>query len=77
MYKRQGYASVRSLPSCTDEQFEALVAGRNLLLLNDLLVAVTANLIAMRPRYVANTVARLRYWMDTGCYRHDVPGMVA
>ena len=36
-----GYAAVRSLPPFTDAQFEAILAGRNLLLLNEVLAAVS------------------------------------
>ena len=29
----------------------------------------------MLPRYLANTVVKLRAYLDTGVYRHDVPGV--
>jgi hypothetical protein len=29
------------------------------------------------PRYVANTVIKLRHYLDTGTYRHDVAGLIA
>lgn len=66
-----GYASVRPLPSVTPEQFEAMVAGRNLLLVNDLIDQPNADLRAMVPGYVAMSVTRLRHWLDTGVFRRE------
>lgn len=66
-----GYASVRALPSVTPEQFEAMVAGRNLLLVNDLLEQPNADLRAMVPGYVTTSVTRLRHWLDTGKFRRE------
>jgi hypothetical protein len=71
----EGYAAVRPLPRCTADQFESLLAGRNLLLLNDLLTISTADLREMIPRYAHNTVVKLRNWLDTGRYRHEVSGL--
>ena len=71
----EGYATVRTLPGYAPEQFEALVAGRNLLLLNDVLTITTADLREMIPRYAHNSVVKLRNWLDTGVYRHDVSGL--
>ena len=72
---RAGYASVRALPEVTTAQFEAMVAGRNLLLINDVIEQPNAELQAIVPRYVANSVLRLRSWLDTGRYRREVPGV--
>ena len=47
---RQGYAEVRDLPDVSDEQFEALVAARQLLLANSLLASSTASLRARGHR---------------------------
>jgi Ser/Thr protein kinase RdoA (MazF antagonist) len=63
---KAGYASVRALPSVTDEQFEAMVAGRNLLLVNDVIEQPNADLQAMVPAYVADSVARQRQWLNSG-----------
>lgn len=71
-----GYTAERALPSFTDEQFEAVVASRNLVLLNDILVTENAEFRAFADRYVANAVAKLRHYLETGRYRHDVPGVV-
>lgn len=71
----EGYESVRALPRYSSEQFEALVAGRNLLLLNDVLTIATADLREMIPRYARNSVVKLRHWLDTGVYRHEVSGL--
>lgn len=70
---RQGYASVRPLPEIGAEVFEGLVAGRNLLLVDDLLEQQNAELRAIIPAYMASSVRRLRAWLDTGRYRRDVP----
>jgi Ser/Thr protein kinase RdoA (MazF antagonist) len=71
-----GYADTRPAPACTDEQFEAVIASRNLILLNDVLVNVTADIRAIVPTYVANSAIRLRHYLDQGVYRFDVPGVV-
>jgi Ser/Thr protein kinase RdoA (MazF antagonist) len=70
-----GYQSARPLPPFTAEEFEAHVAARNLILLNDLLTITTADLRAIIPRYTHNTVTKLRHWLDTGVYRHEVSGL--
>lgn len=60
---KAGYATVRPLPAVTDEQFEAMVAGRNLLLVNDVIEQPNADTQAMTPAYVA---ARPRAGFGTG-----------
>lgn len=69
----QGYAAVRPLPEVGEEVFEGMVAGRNLLLVDDLLEQQNADLRAMIPAYAAGSVRRLRAWLDTGRYRRDLP----
>jgi Ser/Thr protein kinase RdoA (MazF antagonist) len=72
---RAGYAQVRDLPAVTDEQFEALVAARQLLLANTLLTSSTASLRAEAAAYLDVTVDRLRRWLDTGRFsRADAVG---
>ena len=71
----EGYAEVRPLPGHTSAQYEAIVASRNLVLLNDVVVTTVPEWRAMLPRYLANTVVKLRAYLDTGVYRHDVPGV--
>ena len=73
----EGYQELRTLPAYTSAQFEAIVASRNLILLNDVIVSSNAGFRAIAPRYVANTVVKLRHYLDTGIYRHDVPGVIA
>lgn len=73
---REGYASVTELPRIAGEDFEALVAQRNLLLLNDLLFTSNAEHQAIVPNYTKNTVAKIRQWMGTGEFRHDVEGLL-
>ena len=57
---------VRDLPDVSDEQFEALVAARQLLLANSLLSSSTASLRAEATDYLDVTVQRLRGWLATG-----------
>ena len=63
-----GYEQVRPLPAHTDEQFEALVASRNLLLLNSIMPHVTAGMDDFLPGYVERTVTRMSGWLDTGVF---------
>ena len=63
---REGYAQVRDLPDVSDEQFEALVAARQLLLANSLLASSTPSLRAEATDYLDVTVERLRGWLSTG-----------
>ena len=70
---RAGYARVRALPEVTDEQFEALVAARQLLLANSLLDSSTATLRAEATAYLDVTVERLRGWLATGRFSLTVP----
>ena len=67
-----GYQAVRSLPSYTTDQFEAMVASRNLVLLNDVITTTNAEFLAMLPTYVPRTITKLRHYLDTGRYRHDL-----
>ena len=60
------------LPTVSAEVFEGMVAGRNLLLLDDLLEQQNAELRGMIPAYAEASVRRLRSWLDTGRYRLDV-----
>lgn len=63
-----GYADVRPVPDHTAEQFTALVASRNLLLLNSILPHVTAGMDDFLPGYLERTVTRLQRWLDTGIF---------
>jgi Ser/Thr protein kinase RdoA (MazF antagonist) len=71
----EGYTGVRSLPAFTDRQFESMLAGRNLLLLNDVLGALNADLTRILPTYAANSAVKLRAYLETGVYRHRVDGV--
>ncbi len=68
----EGYQDVRALPSYTTDQFEATVASRNLVLLNDVITTMNAEFLAMLPTYVPRSIAKLRHYLDTGRYRHDI-----
>lgn len=70
-----GYVDERPLPAFTDDQFHALLAGRNLLLVNDVLGGAGAADRDVAPPYIRNTVKKLRHYLDTGEYRHDLPGL--
>lgn len=62
----RGYEQVRPLPDHDPEVFEALVASRNLLLLNDVLENVTADMADFLPGYIQRTVARMRRYLKSG-----------
>ena len=70
-----GYASLRPVPAHTARQYEAIVASRNLVLLNDVFETTIPEWQKLLPRYVANSVLKLQAYLDTGVYRHDVPGV--
>ncbi len=72
----EGYREVAPLPPFTPAEYEAVVAGRNLVLLNDLLVNTTADLRTLLPRYTANSVTKLRAYLESGVFRHEVPGLI-
>ena len=61
-----GYESIKPLPKYEVDQFEAIMASRQLLLLNDLLDANTAEEIAFIPEYIEITKLRLDNYLRTG-----------
>ena len=62
----QGYKSVCEPPVMKSNQIEALLAARQLLLLNDLLDVTTAEEIAYTPEYIEITRLRLKNYLETG-----------
>ena len=72
----EGYQTVMALPVYSSAEFEAIVVGRNLVLLNDLLIDTTADLRALLPRYVPNSVTKLRHYLETGVFKHGVAGLI-
>ena len=68
----RGYRDLAEPPDHTEDQFEALVASRSVLLLSDLAGSTTASHRSMLPDYAALTARRLRHWMETGRVRLDV-----
>ena len=54
-----------------------MLAARNLVLLNDVIASSNAEFRDLMPRYLANTVTKLRRYLDVGVYRHEVPGLIA
>lgn len=71
---RAGYAEVAPLPDVEVADFEALVAARQLLLLNTLLTSATAELRRQSARYVGVTLERLRHWLRTGRFTRGPVG---
>ena len=70
-----GYAEVRLLPDTSPDDFEAMVAARNVLLANEVLRMSTADMREIAPVFLANSVLRLRSFLDTGVYRREVDGV--
>jgi Ser/Thr protein kinase RdoA (MazF antagonist) len=73
---RAGYEEVRPWPDHDDHEFEHLVAARNLAILNDTVTVNAAWVHDFLPRYIRNTITKLRSYLDTGVFRHDVDGLV-
>jgi Ser/Thr protein kinase RdoA (MazF antagonist) len=71
----EGYSDVAELPSYSSAQYEAVVASRNIVLLNDIVATANADFRALLPTYVPNTIVKLRNYLETGVYRHDVDGL--
>ena len=65
-----GYEEVRPLPPHTDAEFEALVANRNIMLLNSIMTSSTADMIEFVPEYTGRTVRRMQNWLETGRFEH-------
>ncbi len=72
----QGYESVRPVPALSTEQFETLLAARNVLLVAELLGTESADFAAVLPQFMTNSDLRQRHFLDTGQFRHDLPGVV-
>ncbi|WP_151526701.1 phosphotransferase enzyme family protein [Serinicoccus kebangsaanensis] len=71
---REGYAATRPFPVVADEDFEAMVASRQLLLANALLASTTAAFRADAAAYLQVTGDRLAHWLETGRFTRAVPG---
>lgn len=69
----EGYADVAPLPAIDEADFEALVAARQLLLANSLLVTTTADLRAQAADYTRVSIDRLRHWLETGVFTRALP----
>lgn len=70
----EGYNEIAPLPTYSVAQYEAIVASRNLVLLNDMVVTANADFRALLPIYVPSTIAKLRSYLETGVFRHEVDG---
>lgn len=62
----RGYERERPVPDHTETEWEALVASRNLLLLNDVLDNITADMADFLPGYIQRTVGRMGRYLKTG-----------
>ncbi|MDW3212425.1 MAG: phosphotransferase [Ilumatobacteraceae bacterium] len=71
-----GYEEVRPRPATPTADYEAIVAARNVLLANEVLRMSTADMREIAPTFLANSVLRLRAFLDTGVYRREVDGVV-
>jgi Ser/Thr protein kinase RdoA (MazF antagonist) len=69
----EGYRSVAALPIFSQDDYEWLVAHRNLMLLNDVVSSVTKEIQQIVPRYTEATVKKIRLFLETGVYRHTLP----
>jgi Ser/Thr protein kinase RdoA (MazF antagonist) len=72
----EGYQELRPLPPFSSEQYEAMVASRILVLLNDVITTTNAVFLAILTRYIPNAITKLRHYLDTGAFRHEVPGLI-
>lgn len=70
----EGYADIAPLPMYSSAQYEAIVASRNLVLLNDMVDTANADFRALLPTYLLSTITKLRNYLDAGVYRHEVNG---
>jgi len=69
---RRGYESVRALPDCGDEEFEALIAARNFTLLNFVVDSHTARFDEFAAGYVITSVGRFTNYLKTGRFELDI-----
>lgn len=73
----EGYEEIRKLPPFTAEQFEAALAARTLILMNDILVSTNREILDWIPAFLSNTEIRFNQYLDSGVYRSKLPGTVA
>ncbi|WAC65089.1 phosphotransferase [Agrococcus sp. SL85] len=66
-----GYAEVAPLPDIASADHEALVAARQILLLNAILVSSTAELRGRAAEYAPLAVRRLDGWLRSGTFARD------
>jgi Ser/Thr protein kinase RdoA (MazF antagonist) len=67
----EGYQSIQALPTFSSSEFEALVAARQYLLVNDLLHNENAELQAMSAKYLETSVGRLTKYLETGRFPQE------
>jgi len=63
---KAGYASVQELPKVSDEDYEALVMGRLLLLINGVLSMTSAEILEFLPTFFERSQKRLDNYFATG-----------
>jgi Ser/Thr protein kinase RdoA (MazF antagonist) len=71
-----GYESATHETAPSPEDREWLLVQRNLLLLSDLAGTTTRELQDFIPRYTSNSLIKLRAFVSTGVYHHDVEGVL-
>ncbi|MBU6315064.1 MAG: phosphotransferase [Acidobacteria bacterium] len=72
----EGYASNGTLPELQPRHLEALLSARNLLLVDELLRTQSADFVEILPRFLENSAIKQRHFLETGAFRHDLPGVV-
>lgn len=73
----EGYASEAEIPALAPAHLEALLSARNLLLVDEVLRTLSADFVTMLPRFLENSAIKQRHFLDSGQWRHDLPGVVA
>ena len=63
---KAGYASVLELPKISDEDYEVLVMGRLIVLINAVLDMTSAEIVEFLPTFLVRAQKRLDYFFATG-----------
>ncbi|MFZ4078410.1 MAG: phosphotransferase enzyme family protein [Microbacteriaceae bacterium] len=65
---KAGYASLRELPQVSTDDFETLLMGRLLVLINDVLTMTAADERAFIPTFLERAEKRLKAFFETGVF---------
>jgi hypothetical protein len=63
---RAGYSSILELPKISDEDFEVLVMGRLIVLINSVLEMTSAEIIEFLPVFLERSQKRLDHFFSNG-----------